>query len=133
MPYRGRQIRFAFDRLAGRYIGCLKSPGPPKKIRAHLPMKTGIHPQLYDTHVTCSCGNSFLTRATVERLQLDICSNCHPFFTGTQKLVDTQGQVERFQQRLNKSGSRGGSPGDRRSDQTEDDPESSVVVDVATS
>ena len=94
-------------------------------------MKTGIHPQLYDTHVTCSCGNSFLTRATIERLQLDICSNCHPFFTGTQKLVDTQGQVERFQQRLNKSGSRGGGPGDRRSDQTEDDPESSVVVDAA--
>ena len=96
-------------------------------------MKTGIHPQLYDTHVTCSCGNSFLTRATVERLQLDICSNCHPFFTGTQKLVDTQGQVERFQQRLNKSGSRGGGPDDRRSDQTEDDPESSVVVDAAAS
>ena len=66
-------------------------------------MKTDIHPQLFDTHVTCSCGNSFTTRATVEQLQLDICSNCHPFFTGTQKLVDTQGQVERFQQRLKKS------------------------------
>ena len=69
-------------------------------------MKTEIHPQLYDTHVLCSCGNSFTTRATVERLQLDICSNCHPFFTGTQKLVDTQGQVERFQQRLKKAGQR---------------------------
>ncbi|MYB16429.1 MAG: 50S ribosomal protein L31 [Chloroflexi bacterium] len=69
-------------------------------------MKTGLHPQLFDTHVTCTCGNSFTTRATVERLQLDICSNCHPFFTGTQKLVDTQGQVERFQQRLKKAGRR---------------------------
>lgn len=69
-------------------------------------MKTGVHPQLFDTHVTCSCGNSFTTRATVERLQLDICSTCHPFFTGTQKLVDTQGQVERFQQRLKKAGQR---------------------------
>ena len=69
-------------------------------------MKTEIHPRLYDTHVTCTCGNSFTTRATVERLQLDICSNCHPFFTGTQKLVDTQGQVERFQQRLKKAGRR---------------------------
>ena len=95
-------------------------------------MKTGIHPQLYDTHVTCSCGNSFLTRATVERLQLDICSNCHPFFTGTQKLVDTQGQVERFQQRLNKLGSHSSGRGSRRSDQTEDEPDSNVVVDAAT-
>ena len=69
-------------------------------------MKTDVHPQLFDTHVTCTCGNSFTTRATVERLQLDICSNCHPFFTGTQKLVDTQGQVERFQQRLKKAGRR---------------------------
>ena len=73
-------------------------------------MKTGVHPQLYDTRVTCTCGNSFTTRATVEKLQLDICSNCHPFFTGTQKLVDTQGQVERFQQRLKKAGSRNPNP-----------------------
>ncbi|MDE2701889.1 MAG: 50S ribosomal protein L31 [Chloroflexi bacterium] len=69
-------------------------------------MKTDVHPQLYDTRVSCTCGNSFTTRATVEKLQLDICSNCHPFFTGTQKLVDTQGQVERFQQRLKKAGRR---------------------------
>ncbi len=73
-------------------------------------MKTDVHPQLYDTRVTCTCGNSFTTRATVERLQLDICSNCHPFFTGTQKLVDTQGQVERFQQRLKKAGRRNPDP-----------------------
>ena len=69
-------------------------------------MKTGVHPQLFDTRVSCTCGNSFTTRATIEKLQLDICSNCHPFFTGTQKLVDTQGQVERFQQRLKKAGHR---------------------------
>lgn len=69
-------------------------------------MKTGVHPKLFDTQVTCSCGNTFTAQATVERLQLDICSNCHPFFTGTQKLVDTQGQVERFQQRLKKAGRR---------------------------
>ena len=75
-----------------------------------IPMKTGLHPQVYDTRVTCSCGNSFNTRATVESLQLDICSNCHPFFTGTQKLVDTQGQVERFQQRLKKAGRRNPAP-----------------------
>ena len=73
-------------------------------------MKAGLHPQLHDTLVSCSCGNTFTTRATVERLQLDICSNCHPFFTGTQKLVDTQGQVERFQQRLKKAGRRAASP-----------------------
>lgn len=59
-------------------------------------MKNGIHPDYKPARVTCACGNSFETRSTVGDMQIEICSNCHPFFTGKQKLVDTAGRVERF-------------------------------------
>lgn len=59
-------------------------------------MKNGIHPDYKSARVTCACGNSFETRSTVGDMQIEICSNCHPFFTGKQKLVDTAGRVERF-------------------------------------
>lgn len=60
-------------------------------------MKTGIHPELKDTKVTCNgCGNAFDTRSTVDKIEVEICSNCHPFYTGKQKLVDTAGRVDRF-------------------------------------
>ena len=62
-------------------------------------MKQGIHPRYGPTQVTCACGNSFVTRATVPRIRVEICSNCHPFYTGRQKIVDTEGRVERFVQR----------------------------------
>ena len=65
-------------------------------------MKPGIHPKFVECVVTCSCGNSFVTRSTKPEMRIDICSNCHPFFTGTQRLVDSQGQVERFNRRLQK-------------------------------
>jgi len=65
-------------------------------------MKSKIHPQYYDCTVTCSCGNTFKTRSTQKELKVEICSNCHPFYTGKQKLVDSGGRVERFQKRLNK-------------------------------
>lgn len=65
-------------------------------------MKAGIHPKFVECVVTCSCGNSFVTRSTKPEMRIDICSNCHPFFTGTQRLVDSQGQVERFNRRLQK-------------------------------
>lgn len=65
-------------------------------------MKTDIHPQYYQAKVTCSCGNSFTVGATVESMRVEICSNCHPFYTGNQKLVDTAGRVEKFQERLSK-------------------------------
>ena len=63
-------------------------------------MQTDIHPK-YDTiQVTCSCGNSFATKSTVRRnITVELCNECHPFFTGKQKLVDTGGRVERFQRR----------------------------------
>ncbi len=65
-------------------------------------MKLGIHPEMVDCVVTCSCGNTFVTLSTSEAMHVDICSNCHPYFTGTQRLVDTAGQVERFNRRLEK-------------------------------
>lgn len=62
-------------------------------------MKKDIHPQYFDVNVTCACGASWNTRSTKKELKLDICSSCHPFFTGKQKLVDTAGRVERFRKK----------------------------------
>lgn len=63
-------------------------------------MKANIHPNWFsEARVTCACGNSFITGSTQELIRVEICSKCHPFFTGTQKLVDTLGQVERFQKK----------------------------------
>lgn len=59
-------------------------------------MKKDIHPQYVECTVTCGCGHSFKTRSTKPELRVEICSNCHPFFTGQQKYVDTAGRVERF-------------------------------------
>ena len=59
-------------------------------------MKEGIHPNYKEVEARCSCGNTFKTRSTKPELHLEICSNCHPFFTGRQKLIDTEGRVERF-------------------------------------
>jgi large subunit ribosomal protein L31 len=67
------------------------------------PMKPGIHPEYQIANVHCSCGNTFQTRSTVREIRSDICSACHPFYTGKQKLVDTGGRVERFQRRYEKS------------------------------
>jgi large subunit ribosomal protein L31 len=66
-------------------------------------MKAGIHPEYQLATVHCSCGNSFVTRSTSSELHVEICSACHPFYTGKQKLVDTGGRVERFQRRLEKA------------------------------
>ncbi len=65
-------------------------------------MKQEGHPNYYDCVVTCSCGNTWTTRSTKKELKLDICSACHPFFTGKQKLIDSGGRVDRFKKRLNK-------------------------------
>jgi large subunit ribosomal protein L31 len=62
-------------------------------------MKQGIHPEYVETTVHCSCGSTFTTRSTKPNLRVDLCSKCHPFFTGDQRLVDTGGQVERFMRR----------------------------------
>jgi large subunit ribosomal protein L31 len=66
-------------------------------------MKAEIHPEYVLSNVHCSCGNQFVTRSTQSELHVEICSNCHPFYTGKQKLMDTGGRVERFQRRLEKA------------------------------
>lgn len=66
-------------------------------------MKEGIHPEYVETTVTCACGYTFKTRSTKPVIRLEICSNCHPFITGKQKLIDTAGRVERFQKRFAKT------------------------------
>jgi large subunit ribosomal protein L31 len=64
-------------------------------------MKEGIHPKYYpNATVICSCGNTWTTGSTVEVIRTDVCSACHPFFTGEQRIVDTAGQVDRYQKRL---------------------------------
>jgi large subunit ribosomal protein L31 len=67
-------------------------------------MKAAIHPDYKEITVACTCGNTFKTGSTLgQDLQVEVCSNCHPFYTGKQKLVDTGGRVERFQRRLEKA------------------------------
>lgn len=63
-------------------------------------MKKDIHPEYFEVEVTCSCGNNFKTKSTVNKpLRIEVCSLCHPFYTGKQKIVDTAGRVERFRQK----------------------------------
>ncbi|MCC8023149.1 MAG: 50S ribosomal protein L31 [Clostridiales bacterium] len=65
-------------------------------------MKDGIHPEYKDATVKCACGETFVTKSTKGDMKVDICSKCHPFFTGKQKLVDTGGRVDRFNKRYGK-------------------------------
>ena len=66
-------------------------------------MKEGIHPNYVATTIVCACGNTLQSRSTRPSIKLEICSNCHPFFTGNQKLIDTAGRVERFEKRFAKT------------------------------
>ena len=66
-------------------------------------MKKDLHPEFHEIEVSCACGNSFKTRSTKADMRVEICSSCHPFFTGKQKLVDSAGRVERFQKRYQKN------------------------------
>ena len=65
-------------------------------------MKQNIHPELYEVTARCACGNSFQTRSTAKDLRVTLCSNCHPFYTGAQKFVDTAGRIEKFQKKYKK-------------------------------
>jgi large subunit ribosomal protein L31 len=67
-------------------------------------MKTEIHPRYELTTITCACGNLFETKSTAKDIRVEICSKCHPFYTGKQKLVDTAGRVERFKRRYSIKG-----------------------------
>ena len=71
-----------------------------ERLTRSIPMKAGIHPEYKETTVTCSCGNTFLTRSTLGHdLGIEVCSNCHPFFTGKQKTIDTGGRVDKFRKK----------------------------------
>ncbi len=67
----------------------------------NINMKTSIHPNYNEVHVICSCGSTFKTRSTLDKkeLHLDVCSSCHPFYTGKQKIIDSAGRVEKFKSR----------------------------------
>ncbi|HKY61416.1 MAG TPA: 50S ribosomal protein L31 [Gemmatimonadota bacterium] len=71
-------------------------------------MKKEIHPEYVDARIVCACGNIIETRSTVAEIHVEICSNCHPFFTGKQKLVDTAGRVEKFRAKYGKRDGGGG-------------------------
>jgi large subunit ribosomal protein L31 len=64
-------------------------------------MKSGIHPKYVDATITCACGNTFTVGSTRQSMRVDVCSNCHPFYTGQQRILDTAGRVERFRRRFN--------------------------------
>jgi large subunit ribosomal protein L31 len=64
-------------------------------------MKEKIHPDYHMINVTCACGNSFITRSTAKEIKVEICSECHPFYTGKQKLIDTAGRVDKFYRKYN--------------------------------
>jgi len=65
-------------------------------------MKTNVHPELYEVNARCACGHAFQTRSTVNEIRVTLCSNCHPFYTGAQKFVDTAGRIEKFQKKFGK-------------------------------
>lgn len=67
-------------------------------------MKAEIHPQYFTATITCSCGNIFKTGATRPTMRVEVCGRCHPFYTGEQRIVDTQGRIERFSRRFNLDG-----------------------------
>jgi large subunit ribosomal protein L31 len=62
-------------------------------------MKKGMHPEYVESRVVCACGNTFVTRSTKKEIRVEICSQCHPFFTGKQKLIDSAGRVEKFRKK----------------------------------
>jgi large subunit ribosomal protein L31 len=86
--------------MRGSFSGSGLLPGTQRSKQA---MKAGIHPDYKEITVTCSCGNTFTTASTLGRnLNVEVCSNCHPFYTGKQKIMDTAGRVEKFRQRYAK-------------------------------
>ncbi len=93
-------------------------------------MRSGIHPKYEETTVTCACGHSFTTRSTRQNLRVDVCSNCHPFYTGEQRIVDTAGQVDRFMRRLQTAQSRQAESAQRRQTKQEQPRKPSLYQEV---
>jgi len=90
----------AANRVRWYIIAFISCRAHTECVRTHeAEMKEGIHPKYHKITVSCACGNKFETRSTKSEIRLELCSECHPFFTGKQKLVDTAGRIERFQKR----------------------------------
>jgi large subunit ribosomal protein L31 len=93
----------AFQRISccdRRFASLHCAPFSFRRRKAPAAMKDGIHPEYKEITVTCSCGNTFHTRSTLGHdLQIEVCSNCHPFYTGKQKIVDTGGRVDKFRKK----------------------------------
>jgi large subunit ribosomal protein L31 len=87
-----------------RFTPRLRRRRPGDRGNQEYTMKSGIHPEYVVTTVTCSCGETFTTRSTAKNgvIHADVCSNCHPFYTGKQKILDTGGRVARFERRFGK-------------------------------
>ena len=79
-----------------------EKPGAPEESK----MKDGIHPEYESVSVTCACGNAFQTRSTKKEFTVDVCAACHPFYTGKQRLIDTQGRVDRFRKKYGNQGAK---------------------------
>jgi large subunit ribosomal protein L31 len=99
------RIPFLFDirtaKTPVRSMAAVLAGGQVLKVRRKR-MKPGIHPKYEEAKVICACGETFTTRSTRKEIHIEICSACHPFFTGKQKLVDTAGRIERFQKKYGK-------------------------------
>ncbi len=93
-------------------------------------MKQGIHPKYEEATVTCACGNSWTTRSTKRTLHVDVCSACHPFYTGEQRIVDTAGQVDRFMRRLQTAQSKQADASTRREQAQAAQPKRSLYQEV---
>jgi large subunit ribosomal protein L31 len=94
-----------------------------QRLPAEETMKDGIHPEYVEATVTCGCGNKFVTRSTKKNINVEICSACHPFFTGKMKYVDTTGRVEKFQKKYNWANRRKKAEGEAQAEQpTEEAP-----------
>jgi large subunit ribosomal protein L31 len=92
---------YLLDEMSGSwyitgFISCCSYGSAPTY---EVEMKEGIHPKYHKITVSCACGNKFETRSTKQEIRLEMCSACHPFFTGKQKLIDTAGRIERFNRR----------------------------------
>jgi large subunit ribosomal protein L31 len=100
-----RQLPGRLDATTPAPVHASHLPGDPAATsKGPIGMKTGIHPDYVVTQVTCSCGNTFTTRSTAKSgsLHADVCSACHPFYTGKQKIMDVGGRVDKFEKRFGK-------------------------------
>ena len=93
-------------------------------------MKQGIHPEYVETRVTCSCGNTFTTRSVKPEMHVELCNQCHPFYTGKQKLVDTGGRVERFQRKYAASRARAAAAEEQKEPAPEEQAEPAPAPDA---